>query len=171
MTGVGSITSHHGSERNRESAASRLTRWVVPDRGSPTTMTGGSSSTSRASGYRVTWSSNRSRALSSPTSLSLMMKRPSPDNPRSASTAADLGGQPIEHGWIAELVETGRSSGVGDDAVHAEVDFHAQRPLVSGLFFGCALRLPQVLDPHLVGHRRTVFRVRSQGGGGGVPGR
>ena len=35
MTGVGSITSHHGIERNRESAASRLTRWVVPDRGRP----------------------------------------------------------------------------------------------------------------------------------------
>ena len=53
MTGTGSMTSHHGMDRNRESAAKRLTRWVVPERGSPTTMTGGSSSTSSASGYRA----------------------------------------------------------------------------------------------------------------------
>ena len=53
-------------------------------------MTGGSSSSSDASGWRRKKSSKRSRAFNSPTVRSRTMWRPSPDNPVSASSAAAI---------------------------------------------------------------------------------
>ncbi|CAB4556353.1 unannotated protein [freshwater metagenome] len=87
-SGMGSATSHQGIDLNRVSVANKLTKCVVPERGKPTTITGGSSSVSRDSGCRRIKSSSRSRAASSPTSRRRTRKRPRPDRPVSDSTEA-----------------------------------------------------------------------------------
>ena len=72
-TAAGSTTSHQGMERNRESAASRLTRWVVPDRGQPDHDDRWLELDVEGLGVAGTKSSNRSLAFSSPTRRSRTM--------------------------------------------------------------------------------------------------
>ncbi len=87
-SGNGSVLSQNGSERKRESAAMRLTRCVVPERGRPTTMMGAGRSMSSISGCRRHRSSSSKRLLSRRTVRWWIDNRPSWFSPVSASTAS-----------------------------------------------------------------------------------
>ena len=84
---------------------------------------------------------------------------PEPRQPGVALDCGDLRREPVEQSRVTEVVQAGRAASLGDDVLRVEVDLHLERVLVEGLLLGGALRLAQVLDPHLVGHRVSWFRA------------
>ena len=156
---MGAITSHHGIDRNRASAASRFTRWVVPDRGSPTTMTGGSSSTSDASGWRAQEFLEAQSRLQQPDRAIAHDVAAQSRQPGVRIQRRHHRRQPIHQGVVAEIGQSGGLRGLGHHAVDIEIYSHRQSQLVHRLLRGGAPGFSQVPDPHLFHVRRLPLPV------------
>ena len=103
--GHGSRLSQYGSERSRVSAAMRLTRCVVPERGSPITMIGrGELDVEDLGAARARGPRRAAGAVSSRSVRWWIASRPSGPRPVSASTAAIIASRRARKSGIAEVV-------------------------------------------------------------------